>query len=222
MKSANKKLPKFPWTVIDWFIRRILIWHLSPMFFSLSYWLFFLFSVLLHCCRAKHCHLTSSVLHLVHRRKRTNLLWDCYTILWNNVIFCKIPLDQTHHTFRDFVVSFFLILWHALWHLSWTMQRFTLYQGHTVLAEPILCFLRSLCQQRLKFVTTVIIYMWGIFGGVSVVVDFQKWWNKVLSLHILDWSVNSPSYSCFSALRINAAFITRGLIKITSDFKWPL
>lgn len=163
---------------MDWFTRRILIWHLSPIFFLFVISTFFSFPL---CCYI-FAELNTAISHrqcfmLSTEKKRTNLLWDCYTILWNNVIFCKIPLVQTFHTFRDFVVSFFLFFkWHALWHLSWTMQKFTLYQGHTVLVEPVCAFLRSLSQQRFKFATTVIIYMWGIFGGASVVIDFQKWW----------------------------------------------
>lgn len=162
---------------MDWFTRRIMIRHLSP-FFSLCHINFFSFSL---CCYIV-AELNTAISHrqcfmLSTEKKRTNLLWDCYTILWNNVILCKIPLVQTYHAFRDFVVSFF-----PFFKMTCTVAsvlddaEIHSIPGPYSISWTYLCFFRSLSQQRFKFATTVIIYMWGIFGGASVVVDFQNWW----------------------------------------------
>lgn len=83
------------------------VWPGTYLHFSL-YFIFLFFS---ECCYIV-AELKTAISHrqcfVLSIEIWTNLLWDCSTILWNNVIFCKIPLVSICHAFRNFVASFFM------------------------------------------------------------------------------------------------------------------
>lgn len=148
-------------------------------------------------------------------------MWDCFTVLWNNVIFCKIPLILICHAFRTFVVSFFLMTC-TIASVQDDAEIHSI-KGPYSISWTFVWFFTGLSLKRYMFncVSTVVVFhMWGIFSEwpqLGLILRSNSWFvmeSGASSAHLWLNPLNSRTYpSYLFPLRTNAAFITCGHVR---------